>query len=239
MTVTPYSSSQSKKEQVRDMFNSISGKYDLLNRTLSMGIDRIWRSRVVKELKKIQPKSLLDVATGTGDLILAAAPTVQGHLIGLDLSPGMLELGQKKVDKSPFNQRIQMQVGDAEHLPFEDDSFEIITCAFGVRNFENLQAGLKEFHRTLSPKGKAMILEFSRPSQGLLAALFLFYFRHILPRIGRLVSKDPAAYTYLPQSVAAFPDGEDFLNELRKAGFSNPYQHRMTLGVATLYIAEK
>ncbi|MFZ9699916.1 MAG: class I SAM-dependent methyltransferase, partial [Flavobacteriales bacterium] len=118
MTVTPYSSSQSKKEQVRDMFNSISGKYDLLNRTLSMGIDRIWRSRVVKELKKIQPKSLLDVATGTGDLILAAAPTVQGHMIGLDLSPGMLELGQKKVDKSRFNQRIQMQVGDAEHLPF-------------------------------------------------------------------------------------------------------------------------
>ena len=163
------------------MFNSISGKYDVLNRTLSMGIDGIWRSRVVKELKKIQPKSLLDVATGTGDLILAAAPFVQDQLIGLDLSPGMLELGQKKVNQSRFSQRIQMQVGDAEQLPFESDSFEIITCAFGVRNFENLQAGLKEFHRTLSPKGKAMILEFSRPSQGLLAALFLFYFRHILP----------------------------------------------------------
>jgi demethylmenaquinone methyltransferase/2-methoxy-6-polyprenyl-1,4-benzoquinol methylase len=151
----------------------------------------------------------------------------------------MLELGKQKVEKSAFHSRIQMQVGDAENLPFDEGTFQAITCAFGVRNFENLQAGLSEFYRTLSPNGKTYVLEFSRPTQGVLAALFLFYFRHILPKIGRLVSKDPAAYTYLPQSVAAFPDGEDFLNELRQVGFKNARQHRMTLGVATLYIAEK
>jgi demethylmenaquinone methyltransferase/2-methoxy-6-polyprenyl-1,4-benzoquinol methylase len=159
--------------------------------------------------------------------------------VGLDISPGMLELGKQKVEKSAFHSRIQMQVGDAENLPFDEGTFQAITCAFGVRNFENLQAGLSEFYRTLSPNGKTYVLEFSRPTQGVLAALFLFYFRHILPKIGRLVSKDPAAYTYLPQSVAAFPDGEDFLNELRQVGFKNARQHRMTLGVATLYIAEK
>ncbi len=239
MSVTPYTSSKSKKEQVTQMFDSISGKYDLLNRTLSMGIDRIWRARVVREIQRQSPESLLDVATGTGDLILAAAPAVQKSLVGLDISPGMLELGKQKVEKSAFHSRIQMQVGDAENLPFNEGSFQAITCAFGVRNFENLQAGLSEFYRTLSPNGKTYVLEFSRPTQGVLAALFLFYFRHILPKIGRLVSKDPTAYTYLPQSVAAFPDGEDFLNELRQVGFKNVRQHRMTLGVATLYIAEK
>ena len=221
------------------MFDSISGKYDLLNRTLSMGIDRIWRARVVREIQRQSPESLLDVATGTGDLILAAAPAVQKSLVGLDISPGMLELGKQKVEKSAFHSRIQMQVGDAENLPFNEGSFQAITCAFGVRNFENLQAGLSEFYRTLSPNGKTYVLDFIRPTQGVLAALFLFYFRHILPKIGRLVSKDPTAYTYLPQSVAAFPDGEDFLNELRQVGFKNVRQHRMTLGVATLYIAEK
>ena len=221
------------------MFDSISGKYDLLNRTLSMGIDRIWRASVVREIQRQSPESLLDVATGTGDLILAAAPAVQKSLVGLDISPCMLELGKQKVEKSAFHSRIQMQVGDAENLPFNEGSFQAITCAFGVRNFENLQAGLSEFYRTLSPNGKTYVLEFSRPTQGVLAALFLFYFRHILPKIGRFVSKDPAAYTYLPQSVAAFPDGEDFLNELRQVGFKNARQHRMTLGVATLYIAEK
>ena len=239
MSVTPYTSSKSKKEQVTQMFDSISGKYDLLNRTLSMGIDRIWRARVVREIQRQSPESLLDVATGTGDLILAAAPAVQKSLVGLDISPGMLELGKQKVEKSAFHSRIQMQVGDAENLPFKEGSFQAITCAFGVRNFENLQAGLSEFYRTLSPNGKTYVLEFSRPTQGVLAALFLFYFRHILPKIGRLVSKDPTAYTYLPQSVAAFPDGEDFLNELRQVGYKNVRQHRMTLGVATLYIAEK
>ena len=239
MSVTPYTSSKSKKEQVTQMFDSISGKYDLLNRTLSMGIDRIWRARVVREIQRQSPESQLDVATGTGDLILAAAPAVQKSLVGLDISPGMLELGKQKVEKSAFHSRIQMQVGDAENLPFNEGSFQAITCAFGVRNFENLQAGLSEFYRTLSPNGKTYVLEFSRPTQGVLAALFLFYFRHILPKIGRLVSKDPTAYTYLPQSVAAFPDGEDFLNELRQVGFKNVRQHRMTLGVATLYIAEK
>ena len=239
MSVTPYTSSKSKKEQVTQMFDSISGKYDLLNRTLSMGIDRIWRARVVREIQRQSPESLLDVATGTGDLILAAAPAVQKSLVGLDISPGMLELGKQKVEKSAFHSRIQMQVGDAENLPFNEGSFQAITCAFGVRNFENLQAGLSEFYRTRSPNGKTYVLEFSRPTQGVLAALFLFYFRHILPKIGRLVSKDPTAYTYLPQSVAAFPDGEDFLNELRQVGFKNVRQHRMTLGVATLYIAEK
>jgi demethylmenaquinone methyltransferase / 2-methoxy-6-polyprenyl-1,4-benzoquinol methylase len=239
MSVTPYTSDKSKKEQVTEMFDSISGKYDLLNRTLSMGIDRIWRSRVVREIKRQNPESLLDVATGTGDLILAAAPAVQKNMVGLDISPGMLELGIKKVAKSSFNNRIQMQVGDAENLPFPDGTFQALTCAFGVRNFENLQAGLSEFYRTLSPNGRAYILEFSRPSQGVLSALFLFYFRHILPRIGRIISKDPAAYTYLPQSVAAFPDGEDFLHILRSVGFINARQHRMTLGVATLYTAEK
>lgn len=239
MSVTPYTSDKSKKEQVTQMFDSISGKYDLLNRTLSMGIDRIWRARVVREIKRQNPESLLDVATGTGDLILAAALAVQKNMVGLDISPGMLDLGIKKVGKSPYNNRIQMQVGDAENLPFPEGCFQAITCAFGVRNFENLHAGLAEFYRTLSLGGKTYILEFSRPTQGVLAALFLFYFRHILPRIGRLVSKDPAAYTYLPQSVAAFPDGEDFLNELRAVGFKNAKQHRMTLGVATLYVAEK
>ena len=239
MQVKPYDREGSKKEQVAEMFDNISGRYDALNRILSMGIDIQWRKRVVREVAQQAPNNLLDVATGTGDLVLALAKVVPGHLIGLDLSPGMLERGKQKVQRSRFHERIEMMVGDSENLPFETERFDAVSVAFGVRNFENLEAGLAEMQRVTRPGGMVYVLEFSKPKNRLFSKIYLSYFKHVLPRLGKLISGDASAYTYLPESVQAFPDGDAFLACLHEAGYREGRSIPLTGGIATLYVAKK
>jgi demethylmenaquinone methyltransferase/2-methoxy-6-polyprenyl-1,4-benzoquinol methylase len=239
-TVKPYHADGSKKEQVADMFNAIAGKYDFLNRVLSLGIDVGWRKKTVRAVAKYRPQRILDVATGTADLAMALAkgcPTAQ--VDGADISAGMLEVGRQKVAKRHLEDRVQLYLGDGEQLPFEDDSFDAVTVAFGVRNFEDLAAGLMDMRRVLKPGAPLAVLEFSQPTQQPFKGFYFFYFKHVLPRIGKWISQDASAYTYLPESVQAFPFGEAFLNELRSAGFSKVSARPLTLGIATLYLAEK
>lgn len=195
-TVKPYSDSDlSKKKQVEQMFDNISGKYDLLNRILSMGIDVQWRKKVVKSVKNEKPNTILDIATGTGDLAIAMAKATDAKITGFDLSAGMLEVGKKKVAEQNLQNQIEMIQGDAENMPFEDNSFDVITVAFGVRNFENLEKGLDDIYRVLKPGGKFIILEFSQPESFPMKQLYGFYSRAILPQIGKKISKDQSAYT--------------------------------------------
>ncbi|SUE35104.1 bifunctional demethylmenaquinone methyltransferase/2-methoxy-6-polyprenyl-1,4-benzoquinol methylase UbiE [Rikenella microfusus] len=230
-----------KKEQVRDMFDSIARRYDLLNHLLSMNIDRRWRARVVKMILRQSPESVLDVATGTGDLAIAVGRALPAAaLTGVDLSPRMLRIGREKVAARFPGREFPMLEGDAERLPFADASFGAVTCGFGVRNFENLPRGLAEMYRVLRPGGRVYILEFSMPSQrNALGRLYRFYFRHILPGIGRIVSKDARAYTYLPESVGEFPYGERFRTLLSEAGFAAPQSEVLMGGIATIYTADK
>lgn len=235
-TVNPYSESDlSKKEQVEQMFDNISGKYDLLNRILSMGIDVRWRKKVVKSVKKANPKTVLDIATGTGDLAIQIAKSTQAQITGFDLSAGMLEVGRKKVTKEKLDDRIEMIQGDAENMPFEDNSFDVITVAFGVRNFENLKKGLDEIYRVLKPGGKFIILEFSQPESFPMKQLYAFYSKNILPKIGKQISKDESAYTYLPDSVKAFPYGEEMKKILKNSNFSKSSDKKLTFGIASIY----
>ncbi len=235
-TVNPYSESDlSKKEQVEQMFDNISGKYDLLNRILSMGIDVRWRKKVVKSVKKANPKTVLDIATGTGDLAIQIAKSTQAQITGFDLSAGMLEVGRKKVAKEKLDDRIEMIQGDAENMPFEDNSFDVITVAFGVRNFENLKKGLDEIYRVLKPGGKFIILEFSQPESFPMKQLYAFYSKNILPKIGKQISKDESAYTYLPDSVKAFPYGEEMKKILKNSNFSKSSDKKLTFGIASIY----
>lgn len=235
-TVKPYSDSDlSKKEQVEQMFDNISGKYDLLNRVLSMGIDIQWRNKVVKMVKKSAAKKVLDIATGTGDLAIAIAKATDAQITGFDLSAGMLEIGRKKVKEQNLDSRIEMIQGDAENMPFEDNSFDCITVAFGVRNFENLKKGLTEIHRVLKPGGQFIILEFSQPESFPMKQLYGFYSRQILPRVGKKISKDSSAYTYLPDSVEAFPYGEEMKNILKNTNFSETSDKKLTFGIASIY----
>jgi len=235
-TVNPYSESDlSKKEQVEQMFDNISGKYDLLNRILSMGIDVRWRKKVVKSVKKANPKKVLDIATGTGDLAIQIAKSTQAQITGFDLSAGMLEVGRKKVAKEKLDDRIEMIQGDAENMPFEDNSFDVITVAFGVRNFENLKKGLDEIYRVLKPGGKFIILEFSQPESFPMKQLYAFYSKNILPKIGKQISKDESAYTYLPDSVKAFPYGEEMKKILKNSNFSKSSDKKLTFGIASIY----
>lgn len=231
-----------KKEQVREMFDAIAHRYDLLNHLLSMNIDRRWRSKVVKMICRQNPASVLDIATGTGDLAIAvgrALPAVT-RVTGIDLSPEMLRIGREKVAARFPERDFPMLEGDAEHLPFGDTSFGAVTCGFGVRNFENLTQGLREMHRVLTSGGRVYILEFSMPpKRNVLGRLYRFYFRHILPGIGRLISKDARAYTYLPESVGEFPYGERFCDLLAEAGFAAPQKRVLMGGIATIYTAEK
>ncbi|MFN3019781.1 bifunctional demethylmenaquinone methyltransferase/2-methoxy-6-polyprenyl-1,4-benzoquinol methylase UbiE [Chryseobacterium sp. TY3] len=236
--VTPYNSDNSKKSQVEDMFDNIAPKYDLLNHVLSMKIDVLWRNTLVKWLNKDQPKSVLDVATGTGDLAIAVQKGTQAQVTGLDLSQQMLNVGIEKVKKQNLSDKITMIKGDAEHLPFEDNHFDAVTVAFGVRNFENLEKGLAELKRVVKNKKSVYILEFSKV-EGLMGPLYMFYFKNILPAIGKLVSKDNRAYTYLPDSVNAFPFGEKMKNILLQTGFSNVEYKKLSLGIATIYKATK
>ncbi len=240
MTVAPYQNSeQNKKQQVEQMFDNIAPKYDFLNHFLSLGIDKLWRKKAVRILKQDQPKRILDVATGTGDFAIAASRLDVDEIVGFDLSEQMIRVGEEKVKKLKLDSLIRFQKGDSENMPFEEASFDAITVAFGVRNFETLQKGLDEFYRVLRNGGVAIILEFSKPKYFPFKQLYRFYFFHILPLIGGLVSKDSSAYSYLPESVMAFPDDQDMLNILSQTGFSTVSQKRLTLGIATIYIARK
>ncbi len=240
MTVTPYkSSTDGKKKQIKAMFDNIAPKYDFLNHSLSMGIDKIWRRRAIKLLKDLDCPEVLDIATGTGDLAIAAMKLNPKRIVGLDLSAEMLKVGEEKVKKKGLDQVISMVEGDSENLPFQDNEFDAATVAFGVRNFENLNKGLLEINRVLKNGGKFMILEFSNPSKFPFKQIYQFYSTKILPWWGGLLSKDKAAYTYLPESVAAFPEGEAFVNELNKAGFKSLKVWRQTFGIATIYFAQK
>jgi demethylmenaquinone methyltransferase/2-methoxy-6-polyprenyl-1,4-benzoquinol methylase len=238
--VKPYSPEGSKKEQVAEMFNAISPKYDALNRILSVGIDQIWRRKTVREIRATGATQILDVATGTADLALALADGIPGsQVVGVDISAGMLDVGRQKVRARRKDDRVRLDLGDGEQLPYEDASFGAITVAFGVRNFENLEQGLRDMNRVLQPGGTLAVLEFSQPTSWPFRPLYLFYFKNILPRIGRLISKDASAYTYLPDSVQAFPYGEAFARKLREAGFTSVRIRPLTLGIASLYVATK
>ena len=217
------------------MFDNISGKYDLLNRILSMGIDVSWRKKVVKSVKKENPKTILDIATGTGDLAIAMAKATDAKITGFDLSAGMLEVGRKKVKEQNLENRIEMIQGDAEKMPFADNSFDVITVAFGVRNFENLKNGLDDIYRVLKPGGKFIILEFSQPEAVPMKQLYTFYSRYVLPKIGKKISKDQSAYTYLPDSVKAFPYGDEMKKILKNSNFVEPYDKKLTFGIASIY----
>ncbi len=231
----PKISGTGKKEGVRDMFNHIAKRYDFLNHFLSAGIDRVWRRKLIRELKKSQPQKMLDVATGTADLAILAARKSNAEVVGVDISEKMLEIGRQKIEKSHLQDRIQLQLGDAEKLPFGDESFDAAMVAFGVRNFEDLQAGLKEICRVLKPGASFFVLEFSKPRQFPVKQFYAFYSKYFLPFAGRLISKDNGAYTYLPESVQAFPDGDDFLNEMNKAGFQKLKAEKLSFGIASLY----
>jgi demethylmenaquinone methyltransferase/2-methoxy-6-polyprenyl-1,4-benzoquinol methylase len=234
------SSSSSKKEQVEAMFDSIAPKYDFLNRFLSLGIDKGWRTKAMKALKPYQPKLILDVATGTGDLALEAVKVLNpDEIIGLDLSEQMLQVGRVKIKDAGLGSKISMVKGDSENLPFDSNKFDAITVAFGVRNFQNLEAGLKEMHRVLKTGGRVAILEFSKPSGFPFKQVFQFYFKNILPVWGNMLSKSSNAYTYLPESVKHFPEGQEFSSILLACGYKDISVQPLTFGTCTLYLAGK
>ncbi len=238
--VTPYKESKlGKKEQVTEMFDTISKNYDGLNRVISFGIDIKWRKKVVRMVGATNPKTILDIATGTADLAINLAETNAERIVGLDISPGMLEVGKQKIKKKALNDKIEMVLGDGEKLPFVDNSFDAITVAFGVRNFENLEQGLQEILRVLKPKGIFVVLETSVPTKTPFKQFYKFYTKYILPLIGKLFSKDNSAYGYLSESAAAFPYGENFNNILRKIGFIDVKDKPQTFGVASIYTATK
>ncbi|MCY0977468.1 bifunctional demethylmenaquinone methyltransferase/2-methoxy-6-polyprenyl-1,4-benzoquinol methylase UbiE [Chryseobacterium wangxinyae] len=236
--VTPYNSEATKKSQVEDMFDNIAPKYDLLNHALSMKIDVLWRNKMVKMMKEDAPQEVLDVATGTGDLAIAVEKGTNAKVVGLDLSQQMLNVGVIKIKKLKLDGKISMQKGDAENLPFEDNRFDAVSVAFGVRNFENLTKGLAELRRVVKENKSVYILEFSKV-EGFLGPFYMFYFKNILPAIGRLVSKDNRAYTYLPDSVNAFPFGEKMRQILLDTGFKKVEYKKLSLGIATIYKATK
>ena len=238
--VKPYKDSGlNKKEQVTQMFDTISEEYDGLNRVISFGIDIKWRKKVVKLVSETQPKTILDVATGTGDLAIALVETDASKIIGLDISPGMLEVGKTKIKSKNLSSKINMQVGDSENLHFEDDSFDAITVAFGIRNFMNLEPGLSEILRVLKPGGRFVILETSVPTNQVYKFGYNLYSKYLLPTIGKLFSKDKDAYKYLSESASVFPYGEELNNILRKIGFIDVIDLPQTFGVATIYTASK
>lgn len=239
-TVVPYKDRQdAKKKQVADMFNNISSSYDLLNRILSAGIDVRWRKKAIKMLKPYQPKLILDVATGTADLAIEALSLQPEKIIGIDISEGMLEFGRKKLVQADKNKVIELMTGDSENLPFADDSFDAVMVSFGVRNFENLEKGLAEIYRTLKKGGVLLVLEFSKPKQFPIKQFYSIYSQYILPSVGRVISKDSSAYTYLPESVAKFPEGKDFTNILEKIGFHHTQCTPLTFGISSIYMGQK
>ena len=236
--VTPYNNTETKKKQVTKMFDNIAGSYDFLNHTLSLGMDNIWRKIAIKKLNN-KPATILDIATGTGDFAISASKYTNANITGIDISQGMLDVGVEKITKKGLSNRIQLQLADSENLPFQNNSYDAITAGFGVRNFEDLNKGLSEMYRTLKSGGKVAILEPSEPTHFPLKQFYNLYFHHILPFIGGIISKDKNAYTYLPDSVSAFPSGNDFLTELDKVGFKECKHIPLTFGIVSLYIAIK
>jgi demethylmenaquinone methyltransferase / 2-methoxy-6-polyprenyl-1,4-benzoquinol methylase len=240
MTVVPYKDdTTSKKEQVARMFDNISHRYDFLNHFLSLGIDKVWRKQAITILAPGKPKLILDVATGTGDFAIQALKLNPEKIIGVDISAGMLDVGRKKMLQRGVSSIIDMVQADSENLPFEENKFDAVTVAFGVRNFESLQQGLQEILRVMKPGALLVVLEFSRPRRFPFKQVYNFYFRFILPKLGSWISRDKAAYSYLPESVDAFPDGEDFLNVLTAAGYKNVSCKPLTFGISSIYTAQK
>tara|TARA_Y100000385_G_scaffold171362_2_gene177504 strand:- start:2405 stop:3133 length:729 start_codon:yes stop_codon:yes gene_type:complete len=238
--VKPYGEeTQSKKQEVATMFNNISGRYDFLNHFLSLGIDKLWRRKAVKQLKELNPNKILDIATGTGDFALALLKLKPKEIIGVDISQGMLSVGTNKMKKKKVDGIIKLELGDSENLPFEDNSFDAITVAFGVRNFEDLEKGLSEMKRVLRPDGKVIILEFSKPKYFPIKQLFSFYSNCVIPTFGKLISKDKRAYTYLPESVAEFPEGENFHIIMDKVGYNKVSSLRLSGGISSIYMGYK
>lgn len=239
-SVTPYKDSDlGKKEQVAQMFDTISGNYDGLNRVISFGIDIKWRKKVLKMVSNKNPEMILDIATGTGDLAILMTKTNAKKIIGLDISAGMLEVGRKKIEQKNLSDRIEMVLGDSENIPYDDNTFDAITVGFGVRNFENLEKGFSEILRVLKPNGIFVILETSVPTKTPYKQGYKFYSKYILPLIGKLFSKDNSAYQYLSDSASVFPYGEALNNILRKIGFIEVKALPQTMGVATIYSASK
>lgn len=240
MTVVPYKDEQAtKKEQVAKMFDNISHRYDFLNHFLSLGIDKRWRRKAVKLLKPSAPKVILDVATGTGDFALQSLDLNPNKVIGVDISAGMLDVGRKKMLSKGVDHVVEMIQADSENLPFEQNKFDAVTVAFGVRNFENLVKGLSEIFRVMRPGATLVVLEFSRPKRFPFKQVYNFYFKVILPKLGRWISRDKAAYDYLPESVEAFPDGQDFLQILKDIGFNQVACKPLTFGISSIYTARK
>ena len=234
--VKPYGNQEtSKKEEVAQMFNNISKRYDFLNHFLSVGIDRIWRKKAVNMLREIQPKRILDLATGTGDFAIASLKLQPDEVVGMDISEGMLEVGREKMKKKGVSHIISMNLGDSENLPFEDNYFDALTVGFGVRNYENLEKGLSEMLRVVRPGGKLIILEFSKPKKFPIKQYYAFHSKYIIPFFGKRISKDEKAYAYLPESVAAFPEGKDFTDILSKLGYKNVGARLVAGGIATIY----
>ncbi|NOU47612.1 MAG: bifunctional demethylmenaquinone methyltransferase/2-methoxy-6-polyprenyl-1,4-benzoquinol methylase UbiE [Bacteroidales bacterium] len=229
----------SKKENVRSMFNSIAKRYDFLNHLLSMGIDRLWRKRLVKMLVEHNPETVLDVATGTADLAIAVTKYSKAKITGIDIAEEMVNIGRMKIASLNLNQQIELKVADSENIPFSDNAFDAAIVAFGVRNFETLNKGLSEMNRVLKSGGMIAVLEFSRPRHFPVRNLYMFYFRYILPSLGRMISGDKSAYTYLPDSVKQFPDGSDFLQHLIETGFIRTTEKRLSFGIATIYTGFK
>ncbi len=239
MIVKPYNEQGSKKEQVEKMFDNISHKYDFLNHFLSLGMDILWRRKAVSYIRKIQPKIIIDIATGTGDFAIESAKLKPDKIIGIDISDGMLQIGKQKIQNKKLENLISMQKGDSENLPFPENYADAITVGFGVRNFENLNKGLSEIYRILKPGGIVAILEPAIPKQFPMKQLFNLYFKKILPTIGKWFSKDHSAYEYLPKSVEAFPNGNDFLNICKKNHFINTKWIPLTFGICSLYLLRK
>lgn len=241
MTVVPYKEDDAaKKAQVAKMFDSISWRYDLLNHLLSLNVDVYWRKRAMRELEALKPKLILDVATGTGDLAIQAIKSLDPEkVIGVDISTGMMDIGRKKIEQKGLSKKIELRKGDSENLPFEENKFDAVICAFGVRNFENLEKGLTDMFRVVKPGGKVVVLEFSKPDRFPFKQFYGLYFRFVVPIVGRMVSKDKAAYDYLPESVHAFPRGKAFIEILDRIGYKNTACKPLTFGISSIYTGTK
>ncbi|MFN8244315.1 MAG: bifunctional demethylmenaquinone methyltransferase/2-methoxy-6-polyprenyl-1,4-benzoquinol methylase UbiE [Ferruginibacter sp.] len=240
-TVVPYKESgQAKKQQVAEMFDDIAFRYDFLNRFLSAGIDVRWRKKAIRRLADIQPKKLLDVATGTADMAIMASGILKpDQITGIDISEGMLEIGRKKVEKLGLQNTIQLLKGDSETINFDDNTFDAVTVAFGVRNFENLEKGLAEIRRVLKPGGRLMVLEFSCPKMSGIKFVYNIYMKIVTPNVGKLFSKNRSAYQYLDESIQKFPEGKNFTAILDNLGYRNTYSKPLSLGICSIYCGEK
>ncbi|MBR3829786.1 MAG: bifunctional demethylmenaquinone methyltransferase/2-methoxy-6-polyprenyl-1,4-benzoquinol methylase UbiE [Muribaculaceae bacterium] len=238
--INPYDNNRAKTEQVKEMFDSIAPAYDFMNRAMTFGIDKLWRAKAVRMIKAHTPSTILDVATGTGDLAIKLARSLSiNKITGIDLSEGMIEIGRRKVTEANLDNVISFTTGDCLNLPFDDNSFDCVTVAYGVRNFEHLDKGYQQMHRVLNNGGMLCVIELSTPTSKIIKPLYNFYTHHIIPFVGRLISKDVRAYSYLPESIAAVPQGNDMLQLMKNAGFKDCKFHSMTFGTCTIYTAIK